>query len=167
MRDLFGSNFVFCSAYQPVFPAYAGVFGLFFLFQKIGLGKLLSVNDLLRLFELKFLRVVRVNGGSDRAAQTVPRPDADDFAGNTAFLATADEGIPQLVRVVVGQQPLHARGNCVEVGVLRFFTVDIGKRLLDLRRKRNFPEYHILSKPLLARLTLQPSAVDDLNAFQL
>ena len=80
MGKLFGSNFVFRPAFQPVLPAEAGVFVVFSLLQKSGLGKVLSVNDLLRLFELKFLRVVRVNGGGDRATQTMPRPDADDLA---------------------------------------------------------------------------------------
>ena len=65
---------------MPVLPAEAGFFVMFSLLQKCGMGKVLSVNDLLRFFELKFLRIMRVNGGSDRAAQRVPRPNADDLA---------------------------------------------------------------------------------------
>ena len=61
MGKLFGSNFIFCTAFQTVLPAYAGFFVLLLLFQKIGLGKLLSVNYLFGFFELKFLRVVRVH----------------------------------------------------------------------------------------------------------
>ena len=61
MGKLFGLNFVFCFVFQPVLPAYAGFFVMFSLLQKCGLGKDLSVNDLLRFFELKFLRVVRVH----------------------------------------------------------------------------------------------------------
>lgn len=127
----------------------------------------MSVNDLLRLFELKFLRVVRVNGGSDRAAQTVPRPDADDFAQNACLLAAADEGMPQLMRVAFGQQPLHARGDGVEVGVLCFLEVDIWQHLSRHRRKRYFPKHDILSQPLFARLALQPLIVNDLDTFEL
>ena len=125
MGKLFGLNFVFCFVFQPVLPAYAGFFVLFLLFQKIGLGKLLSVNYLFGFFELKFLRIMRVDGGSDRAAQTMPRPNAHDLACNAGLFATADEGMSQFVRVVIGQQPLHSRGYRVEIGVLRFLKVDI------------------------------------------
>ena len=165
LRDLFGSNFDFCSAFQPILPAIAGSFVLFSLLQKCGLGKVLSVNDLLRLFELKFLRVVRVNGGGDRAAQRVPRPDADDLARNACLLAAAYKGVPKFMRVAFGQQPLHARGNRVEVGVLCFLKVDIGQHLSRHRRKRYFPKHDILPQPFLARFTLQPLIVDDFNAF--
>ena len=154
MGKLFGSNFDFCSAFQPILPAIAGSFVLFSLLQKCGLGKVLSVNDLLRLFELKFLRVVRVNGGGDRAAQRVPRPDADDLARNTCLFATADERVPKFMRVAFGQQPLHARGNGVEVGVLCPLEVDIGQHLLHHRREGDFPKHDILSQPFLARLAL-------------
>ena len=102
MGKFFGLNFVFCPAFQPVLPAYAGFFVLFLLFQKIGLGKLLSVNYLLCLFELKFLRVVRVHRRGYRAAQTMPCPDAHDLACNAGLFTTADEGVSELVRVVVG-----------------------------------------------------------------
>ena len=85
----------------------------------------MSVNYLFGFFELKFLRVVRVHRGGNRAAQTMPRPNAHDFAGHAALFATADKRMPQLVRVMVGQQPFHARGYRVEVGVLRFLKVDI------------------------------------------
>ena len=127
----------------------------------------MSVNDLLRLFELKFLRVVRVNGGSDRAAQTMPRPDADDFACNACLLAAADKGVPQFMRVAFGQQPFHARGDGVEVGVFCPLKVDIGQHLLYHWREGNFPKDNVLSKTFFARLALQPLSVDDLNAFEL
>ena len=55
----------------------------------------------------------------------MPRPDAHDLAGNATFLATADKRMPQFVRMVVRQQPLHARGYRVEVGVFRPLKVDI------------------------------------------
>ena len=71
MGKFFGLNFVFCPAFQPVLPAYAGFFVLLLLFQKIGLGKLLSVNYLFGFFELKFFRVVCVHRGGDRTAKTV------------------------------------------------------------------------------------------------
>ena len=103
MGKLFGLNFVFLPAFQPVLPAIAGFFALFCFFKKIGLGKLLSVIYLLCLFELKFLRVVRVHRGGDRTAQTMPCPDAHDFACNAGLFATANEGVAQLVRVVVWQ----------------------------------------------------------------
>ena len=167
MGKLFGRNFVFRPVFLSVLPAKAGSFAVFSLLQKCGLGKVLSINDLLRLFELKFLRVVRVNGGGDRAAQRVPRPDADDFAQNACLLAAADECVPKFVRVAFGKQPLHARGDGVEVGVLRFLKVDIGQRLFHHRREGNFPKHDILSQPLFARLALQPLSVDDLDAFQL
>ena len=167
MGKLFGLNFVSRPVFLSVLPAIAGFFVMFSLLQKCGLGKDLSVNDLLRLFELKFLRVVRVNGGSDRAAQTVPRPDADDFAQNACLLAAADEGMPQLMRVAFGQQPLHARGDGVEVGVFCPFEVDIGQHLFHHRREGDFPKHDILSQSLFARFALQPLIVNDRNAFQL
>ena len=95
------------------------------------------------------------------------RPDAYDLACDAALLATADKRVPQFVRVPFGQQPFHARGNRVEVGVLRLSEVDVGKYLFHLRRERNLPKYYILSEPLLARFALQPLIVDDFNAFQL
>ena len=167
MGKLFGLNFVFCPAFQPVLPAYAGFFVLLLLFQKIGLGKLLSVNYLFGFFELKFLRVVRVHRGSNRATQTMPCPDAHDFACNAGLFATADKRVPQLVRMVVGQQPFHACGNRVEVGVLRFLKVDIGEYLFHRWCERNLPKYNVLPQPLFARFALQPLAVDDLNYLYL
>ena len=127
----------------------------------------MSVNYLLCLFELKFLRVVRVHCGGDRAAQRVARPDADDLACNAGLFTTADEGVAQLVRVVVGQQPLHARGNRVEVGAFRFLKVDTRQYLFYHWCKRDLPKDDVLSQALLARLALQPLIVDDLNAFEL
>lgn len=95
LGKLFGRNFVFRPVFLPVLPAEAGIFAMFLLLQKYGLGKLLSVNYFFRLFELKFLRVLRVNGGSDRTAQRVPRPDADDLAQNACLFASAYKGMPQ------------------------------------------------------------------------
>ena len=99
MGKLFGLNFVFRPVFLSVLPAIAGFFVMFSLLQKCGLGKDLSVNDLLRLFELKFLRVVRVNGGSDRAAQRVPRPDAHDFTRHAALAAAGDECVAKFMGV--------------------------------------------------------------------
>ena len=127
----------------------------------------MSVNYLLCLFELKFLRVVRVHCGGDRATQTVSRPDAYDLAGNTAFLAAADEGMPQLMRVAFGQQPLHARGDGVEVGVFCPLEVDIGQYFLHHRREGDLAKDHVLSESFFARFALQPLAVDDLDTFEL
>ena len=166
MGKLFGLNFVFRPVFLSVLPAIAGFFVMFSLLQKCGLGKDLSVNDLLRLFELKFLRVVRVNGGSDRAAQTVPRPDADDLAQNTCLFASAYKGMPQLMGVAFGQQPFHARGDGVEVGLLRFLKVDIGQHLFQHRREGYLAKDDVLPQPLFARFALQPLIVDDLDAFE-
>ena len=157
MGKLFGSNFIFAPAFQPVLPAYAGFFIL--LFQKIGLGKLLSVNYLFGFFELKFVRIMRVHRGGDRAAQTMPSPDTHDFACNAGLFATTDKRMPQFVQMPLGQKPLHARGYRVEVGVLRFLKVDIGECLFYLRCERNLPKYNVLPQPLFARFTLQPLAV--------
>ena len=152
--ETFRIEFYFLHRFSACFARISGLFCFILAFSKIGLGKLLSVNYLLCLFELKFLRVVRVHCGGDRAAQRVARPDADDLACNAGFFTTADEGVAQLVRVVVGQQPLHARGNRVEVGVLCFLKVDIGQHLSRHRRKRYFPKHDILPQPFLARFTL-------------
>ena len=167
MRDLFGLNFIFCTAFQPVLPAYAGFFVLLLLFQKIGLGKLLSVNYLFGFFELKILRVVRVHCGGDRAAQTVPRSNAHDLACNAGLFATADKRVSQFVRVSFGQKPLHARGDRVEIGVFCFLKVDKRQNLFHLRGKRYLPKHHVLPQPLFARFALQPLIVNDRNAFQL
>ncbi len=71
--------------------------------------------------------------------------------------------MPQFVRVVVGQQSLHARGNGVEVGVLRFLKVDIGEYLFHLRCERNFPKHYVLPQSFLACFALQPLIVNDRN----
>ena len=42
-----------------------------------------------------------------------------------ALFATRDEGIAQLVGVMVGEQPLDGRADGVEVGLFRLFKVDI------------------------------------------
>ena len=78
--ETFRIEFCFLPRFSACFARNSGLFCFILLFQKIGLGKLLSINYLFGFFELKFLRVVRVNGGGDRAAQRVPRPDADDLA---------------------------------------------------------------------------------------
>ena len=164
--ETFRIEFCFSSCFSACFARDSGLFCFILLFQKIGLGKLLSVIYLLCLFELKFLRVVRVHRRGYRAAQTVSCPDAHDLACNAGLFTTADEGVAQLVRVMVGQQSLHARGNGVEVGVLRFLKVDIGQHFFHLRCERNLPKYDVLSKPFLARFALQPLIVDDLDAFE-
>lgn len=97
----------------------------------------------------------------------MPRPDAHDLACNAGHFAATDEGVPQFVRVVVGQQSLHARGNRVEVGVLHFLKVDIREYLSRYRRKRYFPKHDILPQSLFARFALQPLIVNYFNAFQL
>ena len=165
--ETFRTEFCFSPRFQSVLPAIAGFFVLFLLFQKIGLGKVLSVNDLLRFFELKFLRVMRVHRGSDRAAQRVPRPDADDLAQNTCLFASAYKGMPQLMGVAFGQQPFHARGDGVEVGLLRFLKVDIGQHLFQHRREGDLAKDDVLPQPLFARFALQPLIVDDLDACKL
>ena len=86
-------------------------------------------------------------------------PDAHDLACNAGLFATADKRMPQFVRVPFGQKPLHARGDRVEVGVLRFLKVDIGEYLFHHWRKRHFPKYDVLPQPFLARFTLQPLSV--------
>ena len=139
---------------------------MFSLLQKCGLGKVLSVNDLFGFSELKLLRIMCVNGGGDRAAQRVPRPDADDLAQNACLFTAADKCVPQLMRVAFGQQPLHARGDGVEVGVLRFLKVDIGQHLLHHRREGDLAKDDVLSQPLFTCFALQPLAVDDLDAFE-
>ena len=140
---------------------------MFSLLQKCGLGKVLSVDDLLRLFELKVLRVVRVNGGSDRAAQTMPRPDADDLAQNACLFASADERVSQFMRVAFGQQPFHARGDGVEVGALCPLEVNIRQHLFHHRREGDLAKDDVLSQALLARLALQKLAVDHPNTCKL
>ena len=157
--ETFRIEFCFSPCFSACFARNSGPFCFILLFQKFGLGKVLSVNYLLGFFELKFLRVVRVHRGSNRAAQIMPRPDAHDFACNAGLFATTDEGVPQLVRVVVGQQSLHARGNGVEVGVFCPLEVDIGQHLSRHRRKRYFPKHYVLPQPLFARFALQPLAV--------
>ena len=82
----------------------------------------------------------------------MPRPDAHDLACNAGHFAATDEGVPQFVRVVVGQQSLHARGNRVEVGVLHFLKVDIREYLSRYRRKRYFPKHDILPQSLISML---------------
>ena len=54
--EIFRTEFCFSPRYFACFARGSGHFSMFLLLQKYGLGKLLSVNDLLRLFELKFLR---------------------------------------------------------------------------------------------------------------
>ena len=122
-----GGTFRIEFCFLPRFLACFARNSFILLFQKIGLGTLLSINYLFGFFELKFLRVVRVHRGGEHAAQTMPRPNAHDLACNAGFFATTDKCVPQLVRVVVGQQPFHARGNRVEVGVLRLLKVDVGQ----------------------------------------
>ena len=80
--ETFRIEFCFSPRFSACFARGSGLFCFILLFQKIGLGKVLSVDDLLSFFELKFLRVVRVHRGGDRAAQTVPRPDVHDLAQN-------------------------------------------------------------------------------------
>ena len=92
--ETFRIEFCFLPRFSACFARVSGLFCFILLFQKCGLGKLLSVNYLFGFFELKFLRIMRVDGGSDRAAQTVPRPDAHDLACNAGLFATADKGMP-------------------------------------------------------------------------
>lgn len=41
------------------------------------------------------------------------------------YIATRDEGIAQFMGMMVGEQPLDGRADGVEVGLLRFFKVDM------------------------------------------
>ena len=166
MGKLFGLNFVFRPVFLSVLPAIAGFFVMFSLLQKCGLGKVLSVNYLLCLFELKFLRKMGVDRGRDRTAQTVPRPDAHDFAWNAALAASADERVSEFVWVSLGQKPLHARRDRVEVGDSRLLKINERQQLPRHRGDGDLAENDVLSQPLFAGLTLQPLAFDGLNAFE-
>lgn len=42
-----------------------------------------------------------------------------------ALFAARDEGIAQFMGMMVGEQPLDGRADGVEVGLLRFFKVDM------------------------------------------
>ena len=152
--ETFRTEFCFLPRFFACFARGSGQFVLFSLLEKYGLGKLLSVNYLFGFFELKFVRIMRIYRRRDCAAQTMPCPNTHDFACNAGLFAAADKRVPQLVRVMVRQQPLHARGYRVEVGVLRFLEVDIGQHLSRHRRKRYFPKHDILPQPFLARFTL-------------
>ena len=79
MGKLFGLNFVFLPRFSACFARVSGLFCFILLFQKCGLGKLLSVNYLFGFFELKFVRIMRVHRTRDRAAQTVSSPYAYDL----------------------------------------------------------------------------------------
>ena len=122
--ETFRSNFCPLPCILLISPAKAGVFVCSLSFSKIGLGKFSSVNYFLGFFELKFVRIMRIHRRRDRAAQTVSSPDAYNFAGNAAFLATTDKRVSQFVRVSFGQKSLHARGDRVEIGVFRLFKID-------------------------------------------
>ena len=103
----------------------------------------------------------------DRARQAVPRPDAHDFTRHAALAAAADERVPQFVRVALGQKPLHARRDRVEVGDSRLLKVDEGKHLPRHRGEGDLAKDDVLSQPLLTCLALQPFTFDDLNALEL
>ena len=88
---------------------------------------------------------MRVHRGGYRAAQRVARPDADDLACNAGLFATADERVPQFVRMPFGQKPLHARGDRVEIGVFCFLKVDKRQNFFHLRGKWYLAKHHVLT----------------------
>ena len=126
LGKLFGVNFYETRSEVPASRlVMAGKF-VFSISSKLRLGKFLQVVHLFGFMQLKIFRVVRVDGGRDRAAQRVSRPDADDLGVHAALLATADERVPKLVRVMMREQPLHACCHRVDVRPLGFLKVDVG-----------------------------------------
>ena len=109
------------------------------------LGKVSSVNYFFGFFELKFIRKMGVDRRRDRARQAVPRPDAHDLALDPALAASADERMPKFMRVTLGQQPLHARRDRVEIGSFCSLKVDEGKHLPRHRRERYLAKHDVLS----------------------
>ena len=92
------------------------------------------------------------------------RPDAYDLACDAALLATADKRVPEFVRVVFGEQPLHSRGYGIQVSDARPVKVYVGQNLFRLCCERYLPQHHVLPQPFLARFALQPLAVYHLYA---
>ena len=87
------------------------------------------VIELLRLGKGVFFRIIGVasvyGGRLYVFVKRMSRPKHHRFEVAPCFLAARDEGIAQFMGMMVGEQPLDGRADGVEVGLLRFFKVDM------------------------------------------
>lgn len=110
---------------------------------------------------------MRINGCRYRTRQRMSRPNAYDFTRNTALFAPAYKRMPQLVGVMIREQPLHSCLQSVQIYILCLFKIDIRQYFLHHRRKRYFAFNHVFTHTLFARLTFEPRFVNDFQARKL
>lgn len=128
------------------------------------------VIELLRFGKGVFFRIIGVAAVDDRSfhilVEGMPVPEHDKFVVDAAFLATRDEGIAQLVGVMVGEQPLDGCADGVEVGLLRFFKVDMRHDLAQ-HGCDGYPACDdVVAHLFLARVAFQPVFVKDTQCLQ-
>lgn len=144
--DLFGTK-------SPLFPCF-----------------LQLVIELLRLGKGVFFRIIGVAAVDDGSfhilVEGMPVPEHDKFVVDAAFLATRDEGIAQLVGVMVGEQPLDGRADGIEVGLFRLFKVDIRHGLAQHGRDGDPARDDVVAHLFLARVAFQPVVVKDAQRLQ-
>ena len=83
-----------------------------------------------------------------------------------AFFAARDEGIAQFMGMMVGEQPLDGRADGVEVGLLRFFKVDMRHDLAQHGRDGDPACDDVVAHLFLARVAFQPVVVKDAQRLQ-
>ena len=83
-----------------------------------------------------------------------------------AFFAARDEGIAQFMGMMVGEQPLDGRADGVEVGLLRFFKVDMRHDLAQHGRDGDPARDDVVAHLFLARVAFQPVVVEDAQRLQ-
>lgn len=144
--DLFGTK-------SPLFPCF-----------------LQLVIELLRFGKGVFFRIIGVAAVDDRSfyilVEGMPVPEHDEFVVDAALFAARDEGIAQFVGMMVGEQPLDGRADGVEVGLLRFFKVDMRHDLAQHGRDGDPACDDVVAHLFLARVAFQPVFVKDTQRLQ-
>lgn len=110
---------------------------------------------------------MRINGCRYRTRQRMSRPNTDYFARNAALFAPAYKRMPQLVGVMIREQPLHSRLQSVQIYVLCLFKIDIRQHTLHHRCKRHFAFDYIFTHTLFACFAFKPRSVNDFQACKL
>lgn len=128
------------------------------------------VIELLRLGKGVFFRIIGVaavdNGSFHIFVEGMPVPEHDEFVVDAAFLAPGYEGIAQFVGMMVGEQPLDGRADGVEVGLLRFFKVNMRHDLAQHGRDGDPACDDVVAHLFLARVAFQPVFVKDTKRLQ-
>ena len=137
----------------------------------MAIAKLLQlIIELLRFGEGILFRVVciaSVNDGSLHLfVERMSVPKHGKFMVYAAFLAPGNEGIAQLVCMVVRKQPFDGCVDGIDIGLFRFLEIYVRQYFPHHRGNGYSAGNDVVAHLLFARIALQPVLVNDTQGFE-